>query len=96
MVYFTVAWIISTLELAIHLKTLFKELKGVTIVACLQITLSELVQNESVVVSGFSDVLEELTVHLECICEVLKSLLVSLESKISFSKLCVSNHKEKE
>jgi hypothetical protein len=55
--------IVLPLELFVHLETLLQQRYGVSEVASLEVALAELVEDESVVVTCFTDVLEKLSVN---------------------------------
>ena len=96
LVHLAVACIILAFKLLVHLKTLLQNRERIAEVTSFQVALAKLVQDVCVIISRLFHVLEEFTVNLERICKVLKCLLVSLESQVSFTKLSVCDNEQKD
>lgn len=92
----TVARIVCTLQLFVHLQRFLEQTDCVPVVACLHVALAQLVQNVGVVVSRLSHALEQLAIDLECVSQVLERLLVPFEGQVGLTELRVGDHKQED
>ena len=94
--YLTIARIVNSLQLLIHLQGFLEQTDCIPVVTGLQVTLAKFVENVGVIVASLSHSLEKFSINLQSARQVLKCLLMSLQGEVCFSKLSVRDHQQED
>ena len=94
--YLTIACIVNSLQLLIHLQRFLEETDCIPVVTGLQIALTKFVENVGVIVASLPHSLEKFSINLQSARQVLKCLLMSLQGQVCFSKLGVRDHQQED